>query len=130
MQYYYKVVREKNGKLYSPVIDDKDAEVEYKVREWTTAVIPNTKLFIFKELENAEAFCTSSTFCTGMSQFHIYKVEAKGIDYKFLLGTIYMTLTKKQIEDIWNISKENHYDHQIFPWGTRMADTIKLIERI
>lgn len=79
---YYKIVRVRNGKLYSYNYPAEDKHlnsgvcIEYKVGEWTKPKIEGTRLFVFNTLKEAQAEFNKNCAC--WSDYSIYECECKG----------------------------------------------------
>ena len=135
----YKVVREKEGKLYSALIMDWGV-TEYKVGEWIQAPELFRKygyyLYVFKEFKNAIAFINEAF--TDKDDLRIYKCFVRG---KHKIVRIPPAL------DIWNyeskgILTEMLYVNSSLPYrlmerrgfplyeGTETWEYVKVIEEV
>jgi hypothetical protein len=83
---YYKVVRVVNNKLYSVNGSLGKVEVEYKLGEWVTPKVKNSKLFIFNTRQTARSFKKieeeHNLYLDIQNIFHIYKIEVENPSYR------------------------------------------------
>jgi hypothetical protein len=107
--------------------DFKSWSVQYKIGEFVTPQQPNSKLYVFKTLEDAKYFVRHF----GQERFHIYSCEVKNPSKNILLvwySNIY------DFKRLWNnIKNKKKYKHLVsnhIPENTVMCDAVKLLEKI
>ena len=129
MKKYYKLLTKRpDGRLASYLTKDLRSRwaVLYEPKVWTS---PKTgKIFIFTSLRAAQ------TFRMGWQSQPIWLCQAKGVEW------VPSDFPRSTISDEWlrtwelfNLGeireKYSQNDHH-FPWGTVLADSIKLIEQV
>lgn len=129
----YKVVRKKNGKLFSAAVLNDMVKTQYKVKEWTKAELGG--LFVFKNELYAKSFisCTSSPDVN----FFIYKCICKERVHKLYYDDRVFWCVKKEKtnEEILGFLKKR-WDQTMFsecnryPPGSLAFKQVKLVEKI
>jgi hypothetical protein len=108
----YKVIREKNGKLYSGWICNFNAVTEYKIGKWTGRRRGCGPLGTFKRLKNAKEF--------------IYECAPNSTIYK-----CYIKISK--YKNFWYTMEKTNYcvnsDSSTLPRGTILADKVMLLNK-
>lgn len=121
---YYKVVMKMDSKYYSAIADRHSVRVEYKINKFVFPQIPNSKLFVFNNLEAASTFLGRERHFDIFS-FHIFKCEVKNpIEAKEIGGF----LLPEQIEEFWKNQNSQHSVPAI-P-HTYICDAVKLVEEM
>jgi len=116
---YYKVVRERDGRLISAVDFENDVIVEYHPDEFVVGRFG--PLFIFRKLENAQNFFRDRAF-------PIWECEATGVRrVKHIL--IWYNCYEEMLSKFWRERsriKDRKRLTQVALVGTLLADSVKL----
>ena len=97
--------------------------VTYKLNEWVSPLVKNSKLLVFDTLENAKSFANNNTYPEA-----IYKCEVRRVSsQKYISDLVY------EVEKFWktlgfNRSKSCRIQ-PIVP-GTHFASQVKLLELV
>jgi len=133
MTKYFKVVRSYD--LSSCCLNDdfpNEFRVFYKLNEWVSPVIENTRLFVFKTLDDARCFISSEYFSHGT--ISIYECEVKNPQKVKYMARVYLIQNywKKIFEARKNKKKTDLYDVIRYdtPKNTYSATQIKLLREV
>ncbi len=118
MKYYKIVSTNSEGKFFS-LSPPHRCHLEYKIGEWTVPIIPNSKIFIFNSLHDAQNY--------NESNFPIFEVYAEGIHpLQYRVSTVFNV---GDVTLFWS-KPIREYAYFETPKGTIGADRVKLIKRV
>jgi hypothetical protein len=127
---YYKVCYFTPKHIYSynfrPTLDHTKfgLSLEYKIGEWTYPIIPNSRLYCFKFIDDAYHFRNLNN-----TDNFVYKCEVK--NPARLIKYIGSVADPEKAVKFWKSKKnKEHCIWENIPQGTYTASAIKLIERV
>ncbi len=126
---YYKVVQVKEDRFYSY---NKSVytmgSIEYRINKWTYPEIENSKLFIFKNLQDAYNMAGFNTY-----KHKVFLCEVKN-PHLIQITSLPNTRDKYMFQDFWNGVKNKIYKYFIYtisvPKGSYWCDKVKLISEV
>lgn len=119
----YKVVKNYSNRLYSYVKFTKHpipCEVEYSTEFWSYPVFRGSKLFVFRDLNEARSMIRNSDF-----KAELWVVEA--CDLEKAPNSRFATIDEENYEDYWKNKEEYSCEFTNEFW---LASKVRLIERI
>ena len=123
---YYKVVRENGAGEYESACmsvgsTTREFSLKYRVNEFVAPVIPNSKLFVFSNLEQARRFYEEFSRSFSEDIFLIFECEVK----RHFLGKYYSYFS--DVKEFWNQkNRKNCPRIQIHYPGTYYCSAVKL----